>query len=65
MKIPDKIIQDWNSLRDHGDITEMANGDDTLRVYISNAFNNKKCQIHVFQLISDFYKARKELLKTA
>lgn len=65
MIIPEKIRDKWRNLAINGDQTKMANGDNTLRTYITNALNGKDCTEETFILIRDFYKEREQLLKTA
>jgi hypothetical protein len=65
MIIPEKTIEKWKTLAINGDQTKMANGDNTLRTYITNALNGKDCTEETFILIRDFYKERQKLLKTA
>lgn len=65
MIIPERIREKWKLLAISGDQTKMANGDNTLRTYITNALNGKDCNEETFKLIRDFYKEREQLLKTA
>lgn len=65
MIVPEKIREKWKSLYISGDQTLMANGDRTLRTYVTYAMNGKDCSEETFILIRDFYKKREQLLKTA
>lgn len=65
MIIPQDILDKWEKLKIVGDIGKMADGDTTLRNYISNAMNGKDCSEETFIVIRDFYKKREALLETA
>jgi hypothetical protein len=65
MRIPEEILKRWKELQAYGDITAMANGDPSKRVYLSNALTKGECGEEIFITLRDFFKKREELIETA
>lgn len=64
MKIPEKNKIEWDTLRTHGDFTQISERTDgKVSVKdISMAFTTGRCSVEVFTAIAEFYKERSELL---
>jgi len=73
MKIEKKLLSEWKKLRSEGDLTAIAaiarqqggklatTGAST----VSDAFKNGQCSPQLFEVISNFYSSRKQLVQKA
>jgi hypothetical protein len=73
MKIEKKLLNEWKKLRSEGDLTAIAaearqtggklatTGAST----VSDAFKNGKCSPELFEVISNFYSNRKQMVESA
>lgn len=59
MKVEKSEFEEWEKLRDHGDVTTISERSGINRVTLSNAFNSNECTEQVYTAIKTFYEEKK------
>ena len=60
MNIPSEAKQKWQSLRQHGDVTDISNESGLSRSVLTAALDGEECTMDVFTAIQEFYNRRQE-----
>lgn len=58
MNIPAEAKQKWESLRQHGDISDISSESGYSRPVITEALDGNECSMDVFTAIQEFYNKR-------
>lgn len=62
MRIPNKLLREWEQLRSNGDAQKIAEiaGVSTMTIY--RAFREENCNDDVLEAIATFYKEKREMV---
>lgn len=65
MKIPDAVYDEWNELKDQGDLLEIAKTPNLSYPTVVRAFKNRRCSEETFSGIAAYFNAKKERIRSA
>jgi DNA-binding phage protein len=60
MKIPNKLLREWEKLKSNGDVPKIAEQAGVSRMTIYRALREEVCNDDVLEAIAAYYKEKKE-----